>query len=240
MNGSAAGQNDRSKVRFGVFTFDPHSHELTKHGTRLKVQEQPLQILAALLERAGEIVSREELQRRLWPDGTFVDFEQSLNKAVNKLREALGDSSDHPLYIETLARRGYRFLAPVERDAAPPAIQSALARKGTWRWLPAGAAVLAIILGTGLWPIEVPQVERVVQLTSDFTNKGLPVPDGGRLLYCDSGKLWSVSASGGEPKRVSLPFLSPSAYGLVIFPSAGAQRNILLGSYLNEAPAAEW
>ena len=80
------------------------------------MQEQPIQILAALLEQAGQIVPREDLQRRLWPDGTFVDYEQSLNKAVNKLREALGDSADHPIYIETLARRGYRFVAPVEPD----------------------------------------------------------------------------------------------------------------------------
>src|SRR5215472_1408342 len=96
--------NCGSKKRFGVFEFDPLARELTKHGVRLKVQ-QP-----------GRIVTREELQRRLWPDGTFVDFEQSLNKAVNKLREALGDSASHPLYIETVARHGYRFLAPVEGD----------------------------------------------------------------------------------------------------------------------------
>src|ERR1051325_5731450 len=94
-----------SRKRFGVFEFDPQARELTKHGVRLKVQEQPIQILEVLLEQAGQIVPREDLQRRLWPDGTFVDFEQSLNKAVNKLREALGDSADHPIYVETLARR---------------------------------------------------------------------------------------------------------------------------------------
>jgi len=108
--------NCGSKKRFGVFEFDPLARELTKHGVRLKVQEQPIQILLALLDQPGRIVTREELQRRLWPDGTFVDFEQSLNKAVNKLREALGDSASHPLYIETVARHGYRFLAPVEGD----------------------------------------------------------------------------------------------------------------------------
>jgi cholera toxin transcriptional activator len=108
--------NVGSKKRFGVFEFDPLALELTKNGVRLKVQEQPRQILLALLEQPGQIVAREELQQRLWPDGTFVEYEQSLNKAVNKLREALGDSANHPLYIETVARRGYRFLAPVEGD----------------------------------------------------------------------------------------------------------------------------
>lgn len=89
MEGSTAEHNVGSRKRFGVFEFDPQARELTKHGARLKVQEQPIQILAALLEQAGQIVSREDLQRRLWADGTFVDYEQSLNKAVNKLREAL-------------------------------------------------------------------------------------------------------------------------------------------------------
>src|SRR5215471_17299705 len=114
MEESRAEHKTGAKHRFGVFEFDPQCGELTKHGVRLKVQTQPIVILRALLEQAGQIVSREELQRRLWPDGTFVEYEQSLNKAVNKLREALGDSSDHPVYIETVPRRGYRFLAPVE------------------------------------------------------------------------------------------------------------------------------
>src|SRR5271165_7060599 len=113
---SAGEENPRPKIRFGVFEYDPQARELTKHGVRLKLQEQPIQILAALLEQAGQVVPREDLQRRLWPGGTFVDYEQSLNKAVNKLREALGDSAAKPIYIETLARRGYRFVAPVEVD----------------------------------------------------------------------------------------------------------------------------
>ncbi len=137
-----------AKKRFGVFQFDVQARELTKHGVRLKVQEQPIQILAALLEQAGQIVSREDLQRRLWPDGTFVDYEQSLNKAVNKLREALGDSADHPIYIETLARRGYRFVAPVEGDPAEtPAATTTAPRRRMLPWLAAGGIVLAMVLG---------------------------------------------------------------------------------------------
>src|SRR5882672_8262882 len=102
------------KVRFGVFEADMEAGELRKHGLRLKLSEQPFQILAMLMARPGEIVSREVLRERLWPSDTFVDFDHGLNNAVMRLREVLGDSSDHPRFIETLPRRGYRFIAPVE------------------------------------------------------------------------------------------------------------------------------
>jgi DNA-binding winged helix-turn-helix (wHTH) protein len=198
-----------SRKRFGVFEFDPQTRELTKHGVRLKMQEQPIQILAALLEQAGQIVPREELQRRLWPDGTFVDYEQSLNKAVNKLREALGDSADHPLYVETLSRRGYRFLAPVEGDrTVQPVAKTAAPPRRILMWLAAGGFVLVIVLATGLWPIDVPQVEKVELLTHDTTFKNEPlISDGNRVLYSAEWGVWSVPTSGGEPKRLSLPFL---------------------------------
>src|SRR5712664_1548875 len=107
-----------NSVRFGVFEFDLRSGELRKHGIRIKLQEQPCQILAILLEHRGEMVTREELQRRLWPSDTFVDFDHSLNTAVMRLREALNDSSENPRFIETLPRRGYRFVAPVEEKSA--------------------------------------------------------------------------------------------------------------------------
>src|SRR6266404_2799886 len=101
-------------AHFGVFEAAIEAGELRKHGLRLKLSEQPFQILAMLLERPGEIVSREELRELLWPRDTFVDFDHGLNNAVMKLREVLGDSSEHPRFIETLPRRGYRFIAPVE------------------------------------------------------------------------------------------------------------------------------
>ncbi len=107
-----------NSVRFGVYEFDLRSGELRKHGIRIKLQEQPCQILAILLEHRGEMVAREELQRRLWPSDTFVDFDHSLNTAVMRLREALNDSSENPRFIETLPRRGYRFVAPVEEKSA--------------------------------------------------------------------------------------------------------------------------
>jgi TolB-like protein len=97
-------------VRFGSFEVDLRAGELRKEGSKIKLQDQPFQILALLLERPGQVVTREELQSRLWPSDTFVDFDHSLNKAINKLREALGDSAEYPHFIETLAKRGYRFL----------------------------------------------------------------------------------------------------------------------------------
>jgi cholera toxin transcriptional activator len=103
-------------VRFGIFELDLAAGELRKNGARLRLQEQPFQVLALLLERAGEVVTREELREKLWPADTFVDFDHSLNTAVNKLRETLGDSASSPRYIETLARRGYRFIAPVQSN----------------------------------------------------------------------------------------------------------------------------
>jgi cholera toxin transcriptional activator len=103
-------------ARFGVFELDLAAGELRKNGARLRLQEQPFQVLALLLDRAGEVVTREDLRQKLWPADTFVDFDHSLNTAVNKLREVLGDSASTPRYIETLARRGYRFIAPVQQS----------------------------------------------------------------------------------------------------------------------------
>ena len=102
-------------VRFGVYEVDLRAGELRKRGRKVRLQEKPFQILAALLERPGEVVTREELHRRLWPPDTFVDFDGSLNAATNKLREALGDSAENPRFVETLPRRGYRFIGPVEK-----------------------------------------------------------------------------------------------------------------------------
>jgi DNA-binding winged helix-turn-helix (wHTH) protein len=103
-------------VRFGVFELDLEAGELRRNGIKLHLQEQPFQVLAILLERAGIVVAREELRQKLWKEDTFVDFDHSLNTAVNKLREVLGDSASSPQYVETLARRGYRFIAPIRKQ----------------------------------------------------------------------------------------------------------------------------
>jgi len=128
-------QGNSSRIaRFGVFELDLSAGELRKNGTKLRLQEQPFQVLALLLERAGDVVTREDLRQELWPADTFVDFDHGLNTAVNKLREVLGDSASSPRFIETLARRGYRFIAPVQNSVekgsvgtgafAPPAERS--------------------------------------------------------------------------------------------------------------------
>jgi DNA-binding winged helix-turn-helix (wHTH) protein len=102
-------------IHFGAFAVDPRSRELFSHGLRVMLQEQPFRVLLMLLEHCGDVVTREELRKALWPGDTFVDFDQGLNKAINKLRCALGDSAEHPRYIETLPKRGYRLIVPVKR-----------------------------------------------------------------------------------------------------------------------------
>jgi DNA-binding winged helix-turn-helix (wHTH) protein len=112
-------------ARFGAFELDVDARELRKDGRRLRVQEQPFALLSVLLDQPGTLVSREDLRARLWPADTFVDFDHSLNTAVNKLREALGDQASNPRFIETVARRGYRFVGEVQWDVGTPTETSA-------------------------------------------------------------------------------------------------------------------
>ena len=109
-----AGANSHPIYRFGLFEVNPHRGELTRKGLRVKLQEQPFQLLVLLLENAGDLVGRDVVRQRLWPGNTFVDFDSSLSVAIGKLREALGDSADNPRFIETIPRRGYRFIAPAK------------------------------------------------------------------------------------------------------------------------------
>lgn len=145
-------------IRFGIFEADLLTGELRKKGVRVKLQDQPFQILAALLEHPREIVTREELRRRLWPSDVVVDFDSGLNRAVNRLRDALGDDADNPRFIETLPQRGYRFFADVESAAVPPrasppeAEPISTAPPGTTRrlWIAAaGAAAVVPLLTLG-------------------------------------------------------------------------------------------
>src|SRR5580658_8108985 len=110
------------RYRFGTFEADAALGELRRQGVRVKLNAQPFQVLAMLLERPGELLTREEISKELWPDGTFVDYEHGVNSAVNRIREALGDTASNPRFVETLARRGYRFVAPVERVGEPVAV----------------------------------------------------------------------------------------------------------------------
>jgi DNA-binding winged helix-turn-helix (wHTH) protein len=114
------GRTDR-RYRFGVFEADGAVGELRRQGVRVRLNAQPFQVLCLMLERPGELLTREEISRELWPEGTFVDYEHGVNSAVNRIREALGDTASNPRFVETLARRGYRFVAPVEKVGGQPA-----------------------------------------------------------------------------------------------------------------------
>src|SRR5258705_3408892 len=115
--GNRSGNGMPAPRRFGVFELDLRAGELRRNGIKIRLQEQPFQVLTMLLERPGEIVTREELRSRLWPADAFLDFDHGLNAAVKRLRDALGDSAESPRFIETLARRGYRFLVPINGAA---------------------------------------------------------------------------------------------------------------------------
>jgi Tol biopolymer transport system component/DNA-binding winged helix-turn-helix (wHTH) protein len=131
-------------VRFGAFEFDRHTEELRKHGLRIKLSGQPMEVLAMLLARPGELIPREELQKRLWPKDTIVEFEHSINAAVKTLRRALSDSADEPRYIETLPRRGYRFIAPVEVIASPLVVAPVAEERLRWDKDPARFSGIAV------------------------------------------------------------------------------------------------
>ena len=117
----ARGVDPTSTFTFGDFQLDCRSGELKKRGRKLRVQQQPIQILSVLIAAAGESVTRDELRRAVWPADTHVDFDRGINKAINRLRQVLGDVAQRPRFIETLPRRGYRFVAPVTR--ASPAVR---------------------------------------------------------------------------------------------------------------------
>src|SRR5580698_5882058 len=154
--------------RFGVFEVSAEAREIFRHGRKIKLQDQPFELLLFLLERPGEIVDREVLRQRLWPENTFVDFGQSLSTALTKLRQALGDEANNPRFVETVPRRGYRFIAPVtvlhaeeplpqpQMPAEAPPITDALAveadkrpsRSNRTRWI-AAVALFAVLLALG-------------------------------------------------------------------------------------------
>ncbi len=193
-------------VRFGIFEADLNTGELRKRGRRVSVQDQPFQVLALLLRHPGELVTREDLQTALWPAGTFVEFEHGVNTAIKKLRQLLGDSADNPRFIETLPKRGYRFIAPVADVAVSEARPAPPALRRRWRWWVAGAGVAILAAGSVFWvvskswraarPVQTRSLRLAIALPGDapLAPGGLmpqahdrPVlalsPDGTRLAY---------------------------------------------------------
>ncbi|HSB18009.1 MAG TPA: winged helix-turn-helix domain-containing protein, partial [Bryobacteraceae bacterium] len=171
-------------IRFGVYEVDLAAGELRKRGRTVKLQGQPFQILAMLLRRPGEVVSREELQQALWPSGTFVEFEHGVNTAIRKIREALGDSAENPRFIETLPRKGYRFIAPVDGREIRES-----PRRGR-AWVLALALCAALLGGLGVWSFmrtgTKPEAAPVpIPLTSFPGREGSPSfsPDGSQVAF---------------------------------------------------------
>src|SRR5437588_3348183 len=206
--------------RFGIFELDGRSRELRRNGVKLKLQDQPYQVLLKLLEHAGQVVGRDELRSALWAADTFVDFETGLNTTIRRLRETLGDSAENPTFIETIPKRGYRFLAPVSTlDSVPPSIADRIQ-------IDAGKSKLRIALRlgivpslTGLFagcslkhrtaPARPPEkLLNFAQLTNDGQAKVGPLlTDGSRIYFSEvlpSGRVMvQVSTRGGE--MISLP-----------------------------------
>lgn len=210
-------------IRFGTYEVDLQAAELRKDGVRLKLTGQPFQVLAILLERPGEVVTRGELQKRLWPD-SFVDFDHNLNSAINRIREVLHDSAESPQFVETLPRRGYRFIAPTEalsngqagtelrsRDAPQPA-------KKRVPLMPLALAAFILLAAAGWFgykkwraSIQEPAVQRALgKLTFD---EGLQIgatwsPDGRYIAYsADRGgkfDIWVQQVSGGDPIQITM------------------------------------
>ena len=177
-------------VRFGLFELDRDTGELTKNGRKLKLQEQPFRLLRLLIENSGRPVSRDQLKEALWPSDTFVDFDHSLNAAVAKLRQTLGDSAESPRFIETVARRGYRFIAPVETagpavNASPVAVAKRIRPRVALLAICSLAAVVLVIFAVILWPKKQAIETELSKLTDDsgFTTDPVVSSDGKLLAY---------------------------------------------------------
>ena len=217
---SSNGSTDAPTRHFGLFELDLRAGELRRQGRKIKLQDQPFQVLAQLLEKPGEIVTREELRGRLWPADTFVDFDHSLNAAIRRLRDALGDSAENPTFVETIARRGYRFLAPVKLGRngssavlAPEAtpVPTSLPRRMWWiAGVLAGMAlvVLGVVLGVFFASRE-PSPVRITRLTANPVDDPVRTAaisnDGRYLAFSDDTGFYLRQIDTGETHPLALP-----------------------------------
>lgn len=220
--GSSNGSSQDGVCRFGIFELDLRAGELRRQGRKVKLQEQPFQVLLQLLENPGEVVSRDELRNRLWPADTFVDFDHSLNAAIRRLRDALGDSAENPTFVETVARRGYRFLAPVSfgppngngvgQSPTPLAVVSVQGRSWQWWILRSAAALALLILGAALALLFAPRstpAPRITRLTAnpvdDPVRAAAISPDGRYLAFSDETGFYLRQIDTGETHSMVLP-----------------------------------
>jgi Tol biopolymer transport system component/DNA-binding winged helix-turn-helix (wHTH) protein len=231
---------DGHVIRFGVFEADFQAGELRKSGVKIKLQEQPFQILALLLEHPGQVVTREELQQRLWPADTFVEFDNGLNTAIKKLREALGDSADNARFVETLPRRGYRLVVPVTGSDLPSGKLSAPAdaykSRRTFWYFSIAALALVGIGSLAFWKNLIqtsnrPRVLSFRKLTNDGQVKTGPlVTDGSRIYFNETlpgphNLIAQVAVTGGEVVPVAVQLKEPQLFDL-----SKEQTELLIGS----------
>jgi len=246
-------------IRFATFEADLDSGELRRNGLKLKLSGQPFQVLAILLERPGTVVTREELQQRLWPD-SFVDFDHNLNAAINRIREVLGDSAENPRFIQTIPKRGYRFIAPVTASSGlveePPVPSKTQKNRMHLRWAMVSFLALAVGLLAALWmrstrPAGSPQVVRFTPLTGDGQKKTGPlVTDGVRVYFNEwlpDGRviIVQVSLKGGEviplPVALKAPFIqdiSKDGTELLVANDEGAQGRSLGAAHRRRVAAS--
>jgi DNA-binding winged helix-turn-helix (wHTH) protein/Tol biopolymer transport system component len=201
---------NRTFIRFGVFELDMQTGELRKNGMRVRCQEQPLQVLAALAERPGELVAREDLRRRVWPEDTFVDFDRALNTAIKKIRAALNDDADSPRYIETVPRRGYRLIMPVEQEPVSLGALVARVRAKHHRLLAFIAIIIIILVIMGfawriaLWHDDASTSPQFQRLTFDLPELGGArfTSDGASVVYSAG---WHPNRSNIYAQRLGAP-----------------------------------
>jgi Tol biopolymer transport system component/DNA-binding winged helix-turn-helix (wHTH) protein len=223
-NGADAVKAEGQTLRFGVFELDLRAGELRRSGMKIKLQEQPLQVLTQLLQKPGDVVTREEMRDHLWPSDTFVDFDHSLNAAIKRLRDALGDSADNPTFVETVARRGYRFLAPVSvvptngnghGVVIPISTQPAKQRsawKHSWSVGVGIAAIILVLLGIWLgiqFGKEKPRELKTTRLTAtpadDWVRVSAISRDGKYLAYADHSGFYVQQIDTSETRPIALP-----------------------------------
>lgn len=222
-------ENGTRLIRFGIFELDLQAGELRRNGSRVRLQDQPFKVLTLLLERPGEVVTREQLQKALWPADTFVDFDHSLNAAIRRVRDALGDSAENPRFVETVARRGYRFLAPVNGSqlsssdavAAPESTpllpQRSFISRSKYRasFIAAAMLTLGVIIGLAIayWPhtstrVKVPQIRqrRLTANPEDDPVRGAVIsPDGKYLAFSDNTGIYLREIDTGETHALPIP-----------------------------------
>ena len=217
-----ANGHDLSAVRrFGAFEIDLSCGELRRNGMKVKLQEQPFQILALLLERRGEVVTREEVRTRLWPADTFVDFDHSLNAAIRRLRDALGDCAENPTFVETVARRGYRFMAPVSAVpgngngsivTVPTSVEAFPSGAHRWWFVAVVGALVLVVMGVALgffFASHYSAPARVTRLTANPLDDPIISAaishDGRYLAFSDEDGFYLRQVDTGETHSISLP-----------------------------------